>query len=60
MLIVAVLCVFLSFIAALGQSWWWRGPVDPARPWYGNAAFFWAFFLLCLFIMWPALQKMGA
>ena len=40
MSIVAVICVFLSLTAALGQSFWWRGPAGTSRPWYGNAAFF--------------------
>ena len=54
MAFVAVVCLVLLFIAALGQSWWWRGPVG--QPWYGNAAFCWGTFALALFITWPTVK----
>jgi hypothetical protein len=55
--IISILCVFLLFIAALGQSWWWRGPAGSL--WYGNAAFYWGVFLLAVYVTWPTLQKAG-
>ena len=54
---IAVLCVLLLFIAALGQSWWWRGA--PGQPWYGNAAFCWVVFFLALYVVWPTLKALG-
>jgi len=54
---IAVLCVLLLFIAALGQSWWWRGPGP--TPWYGNAAFCWGVFLLSVYVTWPTLKALG-
>lgn len=53
----AVLSLVLLFIAALGQTWWWRGP-DP-NIWYGGAAFYWGVFFLALYLTWPALKSMG-
>jgi|HubBroStandDraft_6_1064221.scaffolds.fasta_scaffold84302_2 hypothetical protein len=55
---IAVLTVVLLFIAALGQTWWWR-PVAP-NPWYGGAAFVWGVFFLALYITWPTLKALGA
>lgn len=54
---IAVLCVLLLFIAALGQSWWWRTAVP--SPWYGSAAFTWGVFLLAVYITWPTLKALG-
>ena len=53
---VAVLSLVLLFIAALGSSWWWRGPADI---WYGHAAFYWGVFCLALYLMWPTLRALG-
>jgi hypothetical protein len=55
--LVAVLSVVLLFIAALGQSWWWRGPQGSV--WYGNAAFCWGVFFLDLYLTWPVLKSLG-
>ena len=52
----AVLCVLLLFIAALGQSWWWRGPVG--QPWYGNAAFCWGVFCLAVYVTYPTIKTL--
>ena len=52
----AVLAIVLLFIAALGQSWWWR---TPAGPWYGNAAFCWGVFFLAVYLTWPTLKALG-
>jgi hypothetical protein len=54
---IAVLCLVLLFIAALGSSWWWR--VAAPQPWYGGAAFCWGVFLLAVYIMWPTLKALG-
>jgi hypothetical protein len=54
---VAVLSVLLLFIAALGSSWWWRGPAD--HPWYGSAAFYWGVFFLAVYLTWPTLKALG-
>ena len=54
---IAVLCVLLLFVAALGQSWWWRA-VAPT-PWYGGAAFCWGGFLLAVYVTWPTLRALG-
>jgi hypothetical protein len=53
----AVLCVLLLFIAALGQTWWWRGTA-PGQPWYGNAAFCWGVFCLAVYITWPTIRAL--
>jgi len=52
MAFLAVLTVLLLFIAALGQSWWWRGP----QVWYGNAAFCWGVFCLAVYVCWPTIR----
>ena len=52
----AVLCVLLLFIAALGQSWFWRGPVG--QSWYGNAAFCWGVFCLAVYVTWPTIRPL--
>ncbi len=52
----AVMALVLLLIAALGQSWWWRG-VDPH--WYGGAALAWGLFFLALYITWPTLKALG-
>jgi hypothetical protein len=53
---VAVLCLVLLFIAALGSTWWWR----TAEPlWYGHAAFHWGIFFLALYLTWPVLKALG-
>ena len=54
---IVVLCLVLLFIAALGQTWWWRGP-DPAG-WYGHAAFYWGVFFLAVALTWPTLKALG-
>lgn len=53
---VAVVTLVLLFIAALGQSWWWR--VAAPSPWYGNAAFCWGIFFLALYITWPTIRPL--
>ena len=53
---IAVACVVLLFIAALGQTWWWRGE-NPH--WYGGAAFGWGIFLLAVYITWPTLRALN-
>jgi hypothetical protein len=53
----AVLCLVLLFIAALGQSLWWRGPAGDL--WYGHAAFYWGMFFLATYMMWPTLKALG-
>jgi hypothetical protein len=55
----AVLCLVFLFIAALGQSWWWRGPSTPTNYWYGNAAFYWGMFFLALYIVWPTVHSLS-
>ncbi len=52
----AVLCLVLLFIAALGNTWFWRGP-EPG--WYGHAAFVWGVFFLAVYIIWPTLKALG-
>jgi hypothetical protein len=54
--LVAVACLLLFFFAALGQSWWWRGP--GVAPWNNWSAFYWAMFLLALYIVWPTIVKL--
>ena len=44
---IAVLCLVLLLIAALGQSLWWRGPEGSL--WHGLAAFYWGIFFLAVF-----------
>jgi hypothetical protein len=56
MAFIAVLTVLLLFIAALGQSWWWR-QAAPA-PWYGSAAFCWGVFFLSVYVTWPTLKAL--
>ena len=51
---VAVLCLVMLLIAALGQSWWWRGQ----GPWYGSAALCWGIFALALYITWPTVRAL--
>ena len=53
---VCVLCLLLLFLAALGQSWWWR--VAAPNPWYGNALFFWGVFCLAVVITWPIVRSL--
>ena len=53
----AILSLVLLLIAALGQSWWWRGPQGSI--WYGNAAFCWGVFFLAVYLMWPTLKMLG-
>jgi len=50
----AVVTLVLLLIAALGQSWWWRGPTV----WYGNAAFCWGVFFLALYVTWPTVRTL--
>jgi len=57
MAIIAILAVFLLFIAALGSSWWWR-PAAPS-PWYGNSAFLWGMFGLALVLTWPIIKALA-
>jgi hypothetical protein len=57
MAFIAVLTVLLLFIAALGQSWWWRAPAP--QPWYGGAAFCWGVFFLAVYLTWPTLRALG-
>ena len=54
---IAVLCLVLLFLAALGESWWWRNP--GSTTWYGGAAFYWGCFLLALYLTWPTLKALG-
>jgi hypothetical protein len=57
----AVLAVLLLFLAALGQSLWWRGPGPVVGPWYGNAAhpaFCWGVWCLALYITWPTIHTL--
>jgi len=54
---IVVLCLVLLFVAALGQSWWWRGPEGAL--WYGHAAFYWGVFFLAVFLAWPVLKALG-
>lgn len=54
--LVAVLCLVLLFLAALGQSWWWRGQ-NPV--WYGDALYYWGVFLLALCILWPTVKGLA-
>ena len=54
--LIAVLCLVLLFLAALGQSWWWRGPEGTL--WYGSAAFYWGVFLLALYVTWPTISAL--
>ena len=57
---VAVLCVLLLFLSALGHTFWWRGNPAPG-PWYGNAGnatFCWGVFLLALYVTWPTLHAL--
>lgn len=55
---IAVLAVLLFFIAALGQTFFWRNPTA-GLPWYGGAAFCWAMFFLSIYIVWPTLKALG-
>ena len=57
MAFVCVLCLVLLFIAAMGQSWWWRGPAGTI--WYGNAAFACGVFLFALYVMWPTVKGLA-
>ena len=57
MAFVCVLSLVLLLIAALGQSWWWRGPAGSI--WYGSAAFAWGVFFLALYVMWPTVKALG-
>jgi len=52
--ILAVLTLVLLFRAALGQSWWWRGP----NLWYGNACFCWGVFFLAFYLTWPTIRPL--
>ena len=52
----AVITVVLLFLAALGQSFWWREAA--ARPWNGNAAFAWGVFCLALYVTWPTIRTL--
>jgi hypothetical protein len=54
----AVLSLLLLFIAALGQSWFWRVG-QPGLAWYGGAAFYWGVFFLALYLEWPTLKALG-
>ena len=53
---VAVVSVVLLFIAALGQTWWWRGP--EGNLWYGSAALYWGLFMLAVYITWPTIKAL--
>ena len=55
--LLAVLCVVLLGLAAIGQTFWWRAPAP--SPWQGHAAFFWGVFVLALYITWPTLKALG-
>jgi hypothetical protein len=57
MSLIAVLCLVLLFLAALGQSWWWRGPAGSL--WYGSAAFYWGVFFFALYVMWPIIRALS-
>lgn len=54
---IAVLALVLLFIAALGQTWWWRGAAGTI--WYGSAAFAWGIFCLAVYLTWPTLKALG-
>ena len=54
---IIVLALVLLFVAALGQSWWWRGPAGTM--WYGSAAYYWGIFFLAVYLTWPELTKLG-
>jgi hypothetical protein len=57
---IVVLCLVLLFFAALGQTWFWRGPVTPGvQIWYGNALFCWGVFFLAVYLTWPTLKALG-
>jgi hypothetical protein len=51
----AVLCLVLLFVAALGQSFWWR---TPAPQWYGGAALAWGLFFLAVCVTWPTIRAL--
>jgi hypothetical protein len=53
---VCVLCLVLLFLAALGQSWFWR---PTGELWYGHAAFCWGVFFLAVYLAWPTLRALG-
>ena len=59
MALLAVLCLVLLFLAALGQTWWWRNPAGPGPMWYGNALFFWGVFLFALCNLWPVIRALA-
>jgi hypothetical protein len=54
---IAVLCVLLLFLAAIGQTTFWRAPAPTV--WYGHALFVWGVFFLALFLAWPTLKSLG-
>jgi len=56
--ILAIVCLVLLALAALGASWFWRAQASPGNPWYGNAAFYWGVFLLALYITWPTVKAL--
>lgn len=52
---IAVLCLVLLLIHALGRTLWWR--VEPV--WYGGALLAWGMFFLALYLTWPTLKALG-
>lgn len=54
---IAVLSLVLLFIAALGSTFWWRGP-DNVH-WYGGAFFYWGVFFLAVVLEFPILRALG-
>ena len=57
MAFIAVLCVLLLFIAALGQTiGTWRGTAG--QPWYGPPMFCWGVFFLAVFVTWPTIKPL--
>jgi hypothetical protein len=50
----AVLSIVLLFIAALGQSFWWR----TTPQWYGGAAEAWGLFCLAVYLTWPTIRAL--
>ena len=55
--IIAVLALVLLFLAAVGNSWFWRPPAPAA--WYGDALFYWGVFFLAVCLEWPILKSLG-
>lgn len=52
---VAVLCLVLLLLAALGSTLWWRGETQPFNNW---SVYYWGIFFLALYITWPTFKAL--